>query len=100
MRNEASSSDAAVWTVSWVSRRACSVCKTIHKRKSMKSVIQSIGAGLVGLCVVTSINAQTASSPAAPATSKSAVAGGTSAGRTDVYHVHLVHAVPGKAAEL
>jgi hypothetical protein len=31
---------------------------------------------------------------------KSTVAGGTNSARTDIYHVHVVHAVPGKAAEL
>src|SRR6185436_19312525 len=56
---------------------------------------------LLSLCLVTVLNAQTspAASPVAAA-AKSSVAGGTGAGRPDIYHVHIVHAAPGKAAEL
>ncbi|HSV62714.1 MAG TPA: hypothetical protein VLH83_05165 [Chthoniobacterales bacterium] len=42
----------------------------------------------------------TASSPATTTTTTSSPAAKTSAGRTDVYHVHFTHAAPGKAAAL
>jgi hypothetical protein len=65
----------------------------------MKSFTCSIITGLATLALIGGAHAQTSPSPSA-AGDKSAVAGGTSAVRTDIYHVHLVHAVPGKAAEL
>ncbi|HJT81898.1 MAG TPA: hypothetical protein VJ719_11930 [Chthoniobacterales bacterium] len=67
----------------------------------MKLFIRSIGVAALIFGCTALIQAQT--SPAAsPATAaaKSGVAGGTNAGRTDIYHVHVVHAAPGKAAEL
>lgn len=50
------------------------------------------------LCLATLVQAQSPTS--SPAAGGSAVAGGTNAGRTDIYHVHVAHAAPGKAAEL
>jgi hypothetical protein len=75
----------------------------------MKSIIRITSYFLFTLASVPLARAQTSSAPAASekaATSaassadKSAVAGATNASRTDVYHVHFTHAVPGKAAEL
>ena len=67
----------------------------------MNSAVRVIvGASVANLCVATALYAQASPAAASAGTSKSSVAGGTSTARTDVYHVHLVHAVPGKAAEL
>ena len=67
----------------------------------MKTLIRIASTALLCLCCTTIAYAQTtpAASPAA-AGSKAAVAGGTASARTDIYHVHVVHAAPGKAAEL
>ncbi|HEY4282464.1 MAG TPA: hypothetical protein VGM62_05310 [Chthoniobacterales bacterium] len=65
----------------------------------MKLVCRFLGLGLINMCLVTFVHAQTtAKAPAA--SDKSAIAGATGAARTDIYHVHIVHAAPGKAAEL
>lgn len=58
----------------------------------MSLAIRIVVSCVASLCLGTILNAQT--SP------KSAVAGATNAARTDIYHVHVVHAAPGKAAEL
>ena len=44
--------------------------------------------------------AAVAQAQTSPAASSSAVAGATNESRTDIYHVHIAHAAPGKAAEL
>src|SRR5437868_5911122 len=72
----------------------------------MKFVLRSVGISLINLCVAMFAQAQTSPTTSATSTtttttsSSSAVVGATNAARTDVYHVHLVHAAPGKAAEL
>lgn len=67
----------------------------------MKTLIRWIAATVVvaGLTTITEAQTSSTSSPST-ATSGNAVVGGTATGRTDIYHVHVVHAAPGKAAEL
>jgi hypothetical protein len=60
------------------------------------SALRLVGFCFVNLCIAAFAHAQ---SPSVSGSS-STVAGGTNAARTDIYHVHVVHAVPGKAAEL
>jgi hypothetical protein len=58
---------------------------------------------LVGFCFVTlclTALAQAQSPSPSVAGASSAVAGGTNSARTDIYHVHVVHAALGKAADL
>ena len=53
------------------------------------------------LAVCTSIGlAATAHAQTTATSAGTAVAGGTNESRTDIYHVHVAHAAPGKAAEL
>ena len=67
----------------------------------MKLLTRSLVFAFACLPCVTLVKAQSPSpSPATSPGSSTAVAGGTNAARTDIYHVHVVHAVPGKAAEL
>ncbi len=63
----------------------------------MKLLVRWITAAVIVVGLTTITQAQT-SSPAAG--TGNATAGGTSAARTDIYHVHVIHAAPGKAAEL
>ena len=64
----------------------------------MKLVCRFLALGLINTCLVTFVHAQTTA--ASSAGDKSLVAGATNTARTDIYHVHVVHAAPGKAAEL
>ena len=66
----------------------------------MKLSIRIFCAAVASLGLCTVLNAQTtpASSPAAAG--GTAVAGGTASSRSDIYHVNISHAAPGKAAEL
>jgi hypothetical protein len=66
----------------------------------MKSFGQIIIIFLLSFCLATFAHAQTSPTASPAAASKSSVTGATSAARPDIYHVHLVHAAPGKAAEL
>jgi hypothetical protein len=62
----------------------------------MKSLVRFLY--LACLCSCAAVITAYAQSPS-PAGS-TAVGGATNAARTDIYHVHVVHAAPGKAAEL
>lgn len=64
----------------------------------MKSILRSLSVSLLGLCLATTVHAQT--SPTASPASSSIIAGATNSARTDVYLVHFTHADLGKAAEL
>jgi hypothetical protein len=64
----------------------------------MKLITRSIGIGVANLCLVTLLHAQSTSPSSGSASS--AVGGATNSARTDVYHVYVVHAASGKAAEL
>ena len=64
----------------------------------MKLIARVLGTGLLSLCLITTSQPQTPS--ASPAGASSAVGGATNAARTDIYHVHVVHAALGKAADL
>jgi hypothetical protein len=62
----------------------------------MSLTIRIVASCVASLCLGTILNAQTT----ATSGDKSTVGGGTNASRTDIYHVHVVHAASGKAAEL
>jgi len=66
----------------------------------MKSPIRIIGFAFANLCLASFLSAQPTPAASTAAGSSSAVGGGTSAARPDIYRVHVVHAVSGKAAEL
>jgi hypothetical protein len=67
----------------------------------MKSLARILSVTALSLSLGSVVHAQSpSSSPATSSADKSAVAGATNAARTDIYHVHVVHAAPGKAAEL
>jgi len=71
----------------------------------MTRTIRSFTVAVASLCVATLVHAQTSSTTTTTTTSsstgaKSMVGGATNAARTDIYHVHVVHAASGKAAEL
>src|ERR1700745_1417783 len=60
----------------------------------MKSIIRFFTLAFVNVCLATFVRAQTSGS------SSSTVGGATNSARTDIYHVHVVHAAAGKAQEL
>jgi hypothetical protein len=73
----------------------------------MKLFTYTVAASLAFLCSAVLVQGQTSSTTTKTTTSststsgdKSTVGGATNAARTDIYHVHSVHAASGKAAEL
>lgn len=66
----------------------------------MYRVLRTIVICTASLGFATVLNAQTSPAASPAATAKSSVAGAANTSRTDIYHVHVVHAAPGKAAEL
>jgi hypothetical protein len=69
----------------------------------MTPIKRSLTVAVTSLCFATFVHAQTSSTTtttSSPAAAKSSVGGATNAARTDIYHVHVVHAASGKAAEL
>jgi hypothetical protein len=64
----------------------------------MKSLTKTFALALAGFSCVSLAYSQTSTS--AGSGDKSLVGGGTNAARPDIYHIHVVHAAPGKAAEL
>ena len=66
----------------------------------MKLLTRSLVTSFACLAFVTFAQAQSPSPSPATSSGSSVVAGGTNAGRTDIYHVHFAHAAMGKAAEL
>ena len=72
----------------------------LSRTTPMKSLLKPLAISWIYLSVATLAYAQSGSSPSGSAGDKSVVGGGTNASRTDIYHVHVVHAASGKAAEL
>jgi len=66
----------------------------------MKSSIRIIAIAFTSFCFASILQAQTSPASSSGSSSGTPVAGGTNSSRTDIYHVHVVHAAPGKAAEL
>jgi hypothetical protein len=66
----------------------------------MKLLTHATAASLALLCSIMLVQGQTSTTTTTSSGDKSLSGGGTNASRTDIYHVHSVHAASGKAAEL